>query len=260
MPTELIERMFEHDDFEIKRDRAGRTVTAYAADFGQEAEIRDQHGHYWEGINRAAFNRTLSHGINRVRVFYNHGYDLSGKPNGLLAVPFATPVEVKPDGRGLLTISRYNDGELADAVLAAWEGGQITGQSFRGRVYQSRDRGKRGNVPRIERMELGLKEYGPTHSPAYEGAGLVAIRSQEDLAELIRSMISDITGTPGTLLDPSRVLAAPVTDGITPAGPDAAGDSSEDGHSNRTRARRNAMLLRAHELGVIDRAETAQEH
>ena len=252
MPTELIERTFEHDDIEIKRDRSGRTVTAYAADFGQEAEIRDEHGHYWEGINRAAFNRTLSHGINRVRVFYNHGYDLTGRPNGLLAVPFATPVEIKPDGRGLLTISRYNDGELADAVLAAWEGGQITGQSFRGRVYQSRERGKRGAVPRIERMELGLKEYGPTHSPAYQGAGLVAIRSQEDLAELIRSMISDITGTP--------LLAAPVEQAITPAGPDGAGDSSEDGHSNRTRARRNLMLLRAHELGVIDRAETAQEH
>jgi len=251
MPTELIERMFEHDDFEIKRDRTGRTVTAYAADFGQEAEIRDQHGHYWEGINRAAFNRTLSHGINRVKVFYNHGYDLTGKPNGLLAVPFATPVEVKPDGRGLLTISRYNDGDLADAVLAAWEGGQITGQSFRGRVYQSRERGKRGNLPRIERMELGLKEYGPTHSPAYEGAGLVAIRSQEDLAELIRSMISDITGTP--------TGAAPETEAITPAGPDGAGDSSADGHSSRTRARRNAMLLRAHDLGVINRGETPQE-
>jgi len=250
MATELIERTLPLDDFDIKRDRAGRTVTAYAAVFGQESEIRDQHGHYWESINRAGFNRTLAHGIGRVGVYYNHGYDLSGKPNGLLAVPFATPVEIRPDGRGLLTISRYNDGELADAVLAAWDGGQIKGQSFRGRVFQSKDRGKgdRG-IPRIERTELGLKEYGPTPSPAYEGAGLVAIRSQEDLAELIRSMISEITtGTPS---------APPVGTSITPTGPDAAGDSSDDGHSSRTRARRNLMLMRARDLGVIGNGKTS---
>lgn len=242
MAIEIIERRIQLDDFEIKRTTAGREVTAYAAVFDEDAEIHDQHGHYVEGINRAAFNRTLSHGISRVGVFYNHGMDLSGRPNGLLSVPFATPLDIKPDGRGLLTRSLYNDGELADAVLAAWEGGQIKGQSFRGRVYQSRKTGKVGRLDRIERMELGLKEYGPTHSPAYEGAGLVAIRSQEDLAELIRSMISEMTGT----------RAAPPVAATPSQGP-GAGDSSSDGHSNRiTAARRNAMLLRAKDLGVID--------
>src|SRR3954463_15443957 len=158
---EMIDRTYAVSDLDITRtDRAGRTVTAYAAVFDQEAEIRDVHGHYVETINRSAFNRAVSHGIARVSVFYNHGYDLSGKPNMLGAVPIATPVEIRPDGKGLLTISRYNDGELADAVLAAWEGGQITGQSFRGAVYQSRDRGKRGTLKVVERAELGLKEYG----------------------------------------------------------------------------------------------------
>ena len=240
--AETIERSFELADFDIKRNRNGRTVTAYAAVFGQPAEIQDAHGHYWEEINRSGFNRTLSHGISRVGVFYNHGYDLSGKPNGLLAVPFATPEEIRPDGKGLLTVSRYNDGPLADAVLAAWEGGQITGQSFRGGVFQSKSKGKRDGIPHIERTELGLKEYGPTHSPAYEGAGLVAIRSQEDLAELIRSMIKDMTGTPSG--------AAPGTIGTPNQGLAAAGDS-HDVHSSRTTiARRNALRLRALELGV----------
>jgi len=247
---EIIERSFEVDDFDVKRSTKGRTVTAYAAVFGQEAEIRDAHGHYWEGIHRSAFNRALSHGIGRVGVFYNHGYDLSGKPNGLLAVPFATPVEIKPDGKGLLTISRYNDGELADAVLAAWEGGQIKGQSFRGAVYQTKKSGKRGALPYLERTELGLKEYGPTHSPAYEGAGLVAIRSQMELAELIRSMISDMTGTP---------TAPPVTSGTPDPGPAAAGDSPE-GHSSRTRARRNVLRMRALDLGVMEHGQAPQHH
>jgi len=244
MPVELIERTFELDDFEVKRsDSRGRTVTAYAAVFDQETEIRDQHGHYWEGIHRSSFNRTLTRGIERVGVYYNHGYDLSGKPNGLLAVPFATPLEIKPDGRGLLTISRYNDGELADAVLAAWEGGQIKGQSFRGRVFDSRKRGRRAGVERIERTELGLKEYGPTPTPAYDGAGLVAIRSRQDLEELVRSMISDITGTPSA--SPANSATSATAEPGTSGGSVAEGDSP-----TRTRQRILAIKRGAHDLGV----------
>jgi HK97 family phage prohead protease len=241
---ETVTRFLAIDDLDIQRvDRTGRTVTAYAAVFDQEAEIVDKHGHYMERINKAAYNRTLAHGIQRVQVFYNHGYDLTGKPNMLGAVPIATPQEIKPDGKGLLTVSRYNDGELADAVLAAWEGGQIRGQSFTGRVFSTRQIGKNGKLPVVERMELGLKEYGPTHSPAYEGAGLVAIRSQEDLQELVRSMISDMMGTP---------LAPPVENGTPDPGP-AALEGSPAGHpgQNRNKARQRANILRARELGVI---------
>jgi HK97 family phage prohead protease len=243
---ETVTRFLAVDDMEITRtDRAGRTVTAYAAVFGQEAEILDKHGHYMEMINGAAYNRTLSHGIQRVQVFYNHGYDLSGRPNGLLAVPVATPVSITPDGKGLLTVSRYNDGEVADGILAAWEGGQIKGQSFTGRVFKTRTVGKNGNLPVLERMELGLKEYGPTHSPAYEGAGLVAIRSQEDLAELVRSMIRDMAGTP---------TGAPLAEHGTPSPGPAAPEGPPEGHPgrNKVKARQRANLMRARELGVLD--------
>lgn len=246
---EMIARTFTVDDFEVKRSSPrGRTVTAYAAVFGQDAEIMDAHGHYIERIHRSAFNRAISHGIQRVGVFYNHGYDLSGKPNMLGAVPIASPLEITPDGKGLLTVSRYNDGELADAVLAAWEGGQITGQSFRGGVFQHKTVGRQGALKIIERTELGLKEYGPTHSPAYEGAGLVAIRSQEELAELIRSMISDMTGTP---------KAPPVTSGTPDPGPATTGDSHTV-HSSRTRARQILLRAKAAELGVR-KSEATQE-
>lgn len=228
MTDKMISRWVAIDDLEITRvNRRAREVTAYATFFGQPAEIRDKHGHYWEEINRAAFNRTITHGIGRVQVFYNHGYDLSGRPNLLGAVPIATPVDIKPDGKGLLTISRYNDGEVADACLAAWEGGQIKGQSFNGRVFQDREVGEREGIPHIERMELGLKEYGPTPTPAYDGDGLVMIRSQDDLAELVRSMIQEIaTGTPS---------AAPVagTNGGTPPGPPAGTTDPGNAHSSR---------------------------
>lgn len=241
MANELIRRWVAIDDMDIKRvDRKGREVTAYATFFGQPAEIRDKHGHYWEEINRTAFNRTISHGIGRVQVFYNHGYDLTGRPNMLGAVPIATPREVRPDGRGLLTISRYNDGEVADAVLAAWEGGQIKGQSFSGPVHQDRKLGEREGIDHIERTELGLREYGPTHVPAYDGDGLVMIRSQEDLAELVRSMIQDITaGTP-------QAPSAGSSNGGTPTGPPAVTDPAIS-HSSRNsrvaRARAARMKL-----------------
>jgi HK97 family phage prohead protease len=242
MPV-LIDRTIKITDFDITRtDRTGRTVTAYAAVFDQEAEIRDGHGHYVETIHRSAFNRSVSppRDIARIGVFYNHGYDLSGQPNMLGAVPIATPQEIRPDGKGLLTISRYNDSELSDAVLAAWEGGQITGQSFRGAVHKDRRVGKQGSLDVIERTELGLKEYGPTHAPAYVGAGLVAIRSQDELAELVRSMITQMTGTPS---------ASPVTS-VTASAPDATGDSPMTGHSSRTRARQILLRAKAIELGA----------
>lgn len=245
MTERLISRYAAIEDHDIKRvDRKGREVTAYATFFGQPAEIRDKHGHYWEEINRAAFNRTISHGIGRIQVYYNHGYDLSGRPNMLGAVPIATPKSIRPDGRGLLTVSRYNDGEVADAVLAAWAGGQIKGQSFRGAVHQERELGRRDGIPHIERTELGLKEYGPTHTPAYDGDGLVLIRSQEELAELVRSMIQDITaGTPS---------ASPADGNTGSDSPDpAAVTDSGSAHSSRKHAHRNATIARRYStLGV----------
>ena len=235
------------DDLEIKRvDRKGREVTAYAAAFAQPAEVRDRHGHYWEEINRTAFNRTISHGIERVNVFYNHGYDLTGKPNILGAVPLATPRMIKPDGHGLLTRAYYNDSELSDAVLAAWEGGQIKGQSFSGRVYQDREVGQREGIPHIERTELGLKEFGPTFAPAYEGAGLVMIRSNDDLTELVRSMIKELIGTPHGSPD--------LDNGSTPTGLTTETDST-DGHSSLNRAR--LTLKRKRILSGVTRNEKA---
>lgn len=185
--TELYARSWALDDIEIVRGADGggdgRTVRAYAAVFDTPAEIRDQHGHYMEQIDRKAFNRQIGLGIERVSVFYNHAMTMHGTPaSGLASVPIGSPVEIKADGKGLLTVTRYNRGELADGVLEAIRNGDIRGYSFRGRIFKSTpDRLPRvragGALPTVVRNELGLTEYGPTPSPAYAEAGILAIRA-----------------------------------------------------------------------------------
>lgn len=244
---ETYSRTWDLEDIEIQRGGDGRTVTAYAAVFGQDAEIIDQHGHYIERIDPRAFAKTLKETKpERIGVLYNHGMDASGKPNMLGSVPIGTPLEVKADGRGLLTITRYNRSELADAVLAAINDGQIRGQSFRGRVFHSKRvllKGER--LPTVTRTELGLREYGPTHAPAYEGAGILAVRSASDLEDMVRTMITNMFPT-FSAGDSSTPVREPETD-------------ESHTHSGRTRARRNAMLLRARDMGVIS-GEAPQEH
>lgn len=242
--TDLYARTYPLDGIEIlSRGKGGdgRTVEAYAAVFDTPAEISDQHGRYREEIDRAAFNRTISHGIDRVGVFYHHGMTLHGTPSDLGSVPIARAVEVRADKRGLLTVSRYNGSALADAVLEAIRNGDITGYSFRGRIIRSVDsqgrplsgrapRIRGGELPLIRRVELGLAEYGPTPTPAYETAGVVAIRTAAELA-------ADIGGLDGAtrtelirLLSGTPIAASPET-----ADPerDSGAEDSRDAHSVR---------------------------
>lgn len=243
--TELYARSWALDDIEILRGADGhgdgRTVRAYAAVFDTPTEIKDQHGHYIEQIDRRAFNRQIGLGIDRVNVFYNHGMTLHGTPSGdVSSVPIGTPLEIRPDGKGLLTVTRYNDGPFADSVLESIRAGQIKGYSFRGRIFKSnpermpRHRAGAG-LPTVVRTELGLSEYGPTPSPAYAEAGILAVR-----AALLNAGV-----TPEQML---RMFATATPEGdqdaapATPApGPGEAEDQPDDGHS----VRRHRLRLRA---------------
>lgn len=254
--TELYARSWALDDIEILRGADGhsdgRTVRAYAAVFDTPAEIRDQHGHYMEQIDRRAFNRQIGLGIERVSVFYNHGMTVHGTPaSGLGSVPIGSPVEIKADSKGLLTVTRYNRGELADGVLEAIRNGDIRGYSFRGRIFKSNpDRLPRASrttstLPTVVRMELGLTEYGPTPSPAYAEAGILAIRAALEHSgltaeEALRMLAST---TPADQQDQETLSAT-----SAPEPGDAADQPAPDaGHS-----RRQQLKLRL-EAGLRDR-------
>jgi len=184
------DRMWDLDDIEILRGGDGRTVEAYAAVFDTPTEIKDQHGHYMEVISRSAFNRAISHGIDRVGFFYHHGMTLHGTPSELGSVPIGSPVDIRADGKGLRTVSRFNKSQLADGVLEAIRAGDIRGYSFRGRIFQSNPakparQVRGGELTTVTRTELGLTEYGPTPTPYYVGAGIVAVRSAQQVADAV---------------------------------------------------------------------------
>lgn len=175
-------RSFPLEDIAILKEGDGRTVEAYASVFRSPAEVHDQDGHYLEDIDPGAFNRTVQHKVNRFGVFYNHGLTIHGTPSDRGAVPIGTPQEVRVDNVGLRTITRYNRTALADEVLEAIRTGAITAQSFSGRFVRSNParvprRGRGGELPTVTRMEIDLREYGPTPFPTYADALITGVRS-----------------------------------------------------------------------------------
>lgn len=168
-------------------DATGRMVDAYAAVFGQEAEISDEHGHYVEDIDVTAFNKRLADlsrsrgGLRDVAVFFNHAKTLYDTPSEAFSLPVGHPAAIRSDGHGLLTSTHYTSN--GEKILQGIKDGDFTGHSFTGRIIRSDPQrvpraSRSGSLPRVRRLELGLTEYGPTPLPYYAGAQLVSVRSQ----------------------------------------------------------------------------------
>ncbi len=171
-------------------DGSGRLVEAYCAVFDEPAEIHDHEGHYQEDIDRTAFNKRIADvqrsraGFGQVKCHYNHGLTIHGTPAERFSLPVAVPKHISAESRGVLTRSFYLDTPLGNEVLEMWREGAITAQSFTGAIIRSspelrrgeKYRPRDGRLPRVTRLELGLKEYGPTPFPAYSGAELVGVR------------------------------------------------------------------------------------
>jgi HK97 family phage prohead protease len=194
--SDTIMRTLPLDDFAVRTGHAtcercgknatGRMVDAYAAVFNVSAEIHDQHGRYNEVIDPVAFNRTLKNEIDRVSVYYHHGMTLHGTPSGEGSFPLGHPSVIRTDNRGVLTSTHYSENDVGERALTLIKEGTITGQSFSGSIRRSdphivrggqlRPR-KDGTLPTVRRLELGLREYGPTPSPAYTEAQILATRA-----------------------------------------------------------------------------------
>lgn len=178
-------RSFPLDDITIRSGGDGRTVDAYAAVFDTPTPISDRQGDYLEVLAPTAFDRTIAMKGTRFGVFYNHAMTLAGTPSERGSMPIGTPIEVRTDGRGLFTSTRYNSTPLAEEALEAIRTGAITGQSFSGRFIASDMKpppggwraDANGDLVTVTRTEVAMDEYGPTPFPAYADAAILGVRS-----------------------------------------------------------------------------------
>lgn len=173
---------------------SGRVVEAYAAIYDAPAEIRDREGHYVETIRRGAFDQVLraihpdrNGGYWNVGVLYNHGMTVHGTPAERFSMPCGVTQHISSEGKGLLTRTEYANTPLGDEILELVNMGALRTQSFTGDIVRSnpplrgpgdRYRGRGGVLPQVQRIQLGLREYGLTPFAAYSGAEVLGVRMQ----------------------------------------------------------------------------------
>ncbi len=211
-------RSFPLQDISIRAGGDGRTVDAYATVFDTPVPINDQDGQYIEVIDHKAFDRILGQvkpqadrKAWRVGVFYNHGMTIHGTPSDRNSMPIGVPLEIRTDGHGLFTRTRYSKGAEVDRILDAINEGSLSSYSFSG-AFRSSDpkppRGgfradSRGNLPTVRRTESTLREYGPTPFPAYQDAAILGVRTEQLIQQLEQITEQLRCGAPLDLPQPS---------------------------------------------------------
>ena len=190
--TGPIQRSFAIDDLVVRSEGDGRTVEAYAAVFGQPTEIRDQYGHYYESIDRTAFDGVLKRNV-KPAVFFNHGRDIFGNPSDKWSAPVAVHRSASTDGRGLRVSSWYVNTPAGDEALELMRSGAVDGFSFSGKPNRSRTipAAAGEDLPTVVRQELSLAEYGPAVFRAYDGARVLAMRSATQLVDTLDELNPD---------------------------------------------------------------------
>ena len=245
-PYPIIDMEILRSEREDAHGPSGSIVEAYAAVFDEPAEIRDHEGHYTEVIDRGAFDTALAFAernsggfAGNIKVLFNHGKTAEGEPASEFQLPIGVPVEIRPEERGLLTRTRYDDDDpFAQRVLAKIRNKSISAMSFTGRIIRSdpqlrvgdKYRPRGGQLPTVRRMKLGLREYGPVLWPAYSGAEILGVRMS----------------TPGGALDPEEEndAQAPPPD----AGPAFAGDDAPQREQSARYHQHQLYVLRSQDL------------
>lgn len=191
--TPTYTRAFALDDIQVRAGAEGRIVEAYAAVFDSPSRVVDQDGEYEEICDRTMFNRALglarrSAGGWGIPVMYNHGQTLYGTASDRHTVPIGVPEEIRADGKGLYTRTRFHSTDLAAEILEAIREGSIRAYSFAGVFTKTnppvpRPTGFRadhaGRLPQVRRLESTLREFGPTPFPVYAGAEVVGVRAEQ---------------------------------------------------------------------------------
>jgi HK97 family phage prohead protease len=167
----------------------GRTLSGYAALFGQPTEINSWEGAFTETIRKGAFKKTIREQTPVMQ--FDHGrHPLIG------SIPIGAISDLREDDQGLYVEGRITDNWLMQPVRDAIAEQSVNGMSFRFEVVREEWRdvngklvkpeevydllwmpGDRGPLQR-ELIELKCRELGPVVFPAYAGTS-VSVRARD---------------------------------------------------------------------------------
>jgi len=173
----------------------GRTLSGYAALFGEPTEINSWEGVFTEKIRKGAFKKTIREQTPVMQ--FDHGrHPLIG------SIPIGSIADLREDDQGLYVKGRITDNWLMEPIRDAIAEQTVNGMSFRFEVVREEWRdvngklvkpeevfdllwmpGDRGPLQR-ELIELKCRELGPVVFPAYVGTS-VSVRARDVAAGLV---------------------------------------------------------------------------
>ncbi|MFF2009166.1 HK97 family phage prohead protease [Streptomyces sp. NPDC058195] len=167
----------------------GRTLSGYAATFGEATEINSWEGTFTETIRRGAFRKTIRE--NAPVMQFDHGrHPLIG------SIPIGSITTLREDEQGLFIEGRITDNWLMQPIRDAIAEQTVNGMSFRFEVVREEWRDAAGKVVKPEEVgellwmpgdrgplqreliEVRMRELGPVVFPAYGGTS-VSVRARD---------------------------------------------------------------------------------
>ena len=155
-----------HLDLEIRGD--GRTVYGLAVPFDAPTPIRDRSGTYDEVFRMGAFTETIRERGDRVKFLANHNREV---------FPLGRATMLREDPAGLIGEFRVSATAAGDEALELIRDGVLDALSIGFAPIQSL--GREGRDPVVERTAVKLMEVSAVAFPAYEGAVIAGVRSED---------------------------------------------------------------------------------
>jgi HK97 family phage prohead protease len=162
------ERLFRATPVDLELRGDGRTVVGIAMPFDQPTEIREERAAFTEVFRAGSFRKTIAErGPRGVKVFGKHQR---------AALPVGRASLLREDTAGLYSELRVSATSAGDEILELVRDGTLDGLSIGFAPIKDRWSDRRDMV---ERLEVALHEVSIVDYPAYSGASITGVRSDE---------------------------------------------------------------------------------
>lgn len=162
----MPERLYRATPVDLELRGDGRTIVGIAMPFDQPAQVRDDGPPYTEVFRRGAFTKTINErGPRGVKTFAKHQR---------ASLPIGRASLLREDSAGLYSELRVSKTVVGDEVLSLIADGALDSLSIG--FAPIKDRKVNGAV---ERLEVALHEISVVDYPAYAGAAISGVRSDD---------------------------------------------------------------------------------